>query len=280
MSDFNLEWLHENFADQPITLFNIGCADITHDTWRFTLALPAAIVWSFECADHWKLSNIEKAKLFGFNYQHQAVSYYDGQAIFADGLPHRSNDGWEYRGHVIAKSTEKNIPRSNHTYTVAVTSLNTFCRDYKIKPDILHIDTEGEEYNILKNLEKDLFPMVIWLEYSSVYRNGENQIVKFDQLDDFVVSKGYRKKFQQADVLYVKQDLVLTEYKPFYQLKDNQSAFEKSIQQRIWLTRYHHIKDESWPCLTHPSQFFDLPYNIQEECSRVFNLTPLPGLVD
>jgi FkbM family methyltransferase len=276
MSDLNLQWLEENFSHKPVAFFNIGCADITDDTFRFTVALPKATVYSFECSNNWKQSNIDKSKVFGFHYCHKAVSYYDGQGIFYSGAP-SIDFFWQYRGRLIDPQVQKD-QRPWQQETVDVITLNTFCTDHNIKPDFLHIDTEGEEYNILKNLDEKFYPDAIWLEYWKRYHDDVNKRVDFQTLHQLLIDRNYKKIYQKSDVLYVKNDCNLSTYTEYqHYMPDNIvpiSDHEKIIQQRIWIKRYNVIKDSSWPNIDNPREFFDLPMHVQDECREIFNLAP------
>jgi FkbM family methyltransferase len=274
MSDLNLCWLQENFLDDPMILFNIGCADITDDTFRFSVALPNARVHSFECSDIWKESNLQKSLQFGFDYHHKAVSYYDGTATFYCDQPH--NDFWQYRGRLIDPALQ-NDQGPWGKETVEVISLNRFCRGNNLRPNFLHIDVEGEEYNILKNLDEELFPEAIWLEYWHRYHDGIGGTVDFEVLDSFLQHRGYRNLFQKNDVLYVKNTMAVTPYNEYQHYTAHNlpiSSAEKIIQKKIWIARYSICKDQSWPDLDDPADFFHLPSRIQNECATMFDLVP------
>lgn len=237
MSDLNLEWVEENFSGDKMIFFNIGCADITDDTFRFTIALPKATVYSFECSHIWKESNAKKSKLFGFNYEHRAVSYYDGKANFYSGSFTASHieDPWQYRGRLIDPRIQ-NDSRNWQQEDVEVITLNTFCHDKKIIPDFLHIDAESEEYNILRNLDENFLPKAIWLEHWPEYHDGIGDTVSFDILDKFLVTKGYKKLFQGADALYVRKDQKVTKYKEYLHYTSHGteiSQHEKIIQKKM-----------------------------------------------
>ena len=150
MSDINLKWLQENFADRPTVMMNIGCADLTDDSLRFKIALPRSMVYSFECAEVWQTSNYEKAKAYDLHYEHVGISYFDGQEKFYN-RQYTKNPHWQYVSGFSNPLSRKNHPIDAWTEKIVnVVSLNTVCQQKNIKPDFLHIDTESEEYNVLK----------------------------------------------------------------------------------------------------------------------------------
>jgi len=280
MSDLNLKWVQENFSNRPIAFFNIGCADITDDTFRFSVAMPNATIYSFECSDQWKQSNIEKASQFELHYEHKAVSYFDGESSFYNGIPPSSyeHDEWEYRGSLMNPILQKHS-RGWNQQIVEVTTLNTICYSHNIIPNFLHIDIEMEEYNALINLNDEFFPEAIWSSYNSNYHFEQGKTVDFNVLDNFLCNKGYKNLYQNhLDILYVKDDQKVTNYYEYKHYKHHNnvpmSCHEKEIQQKMWVKRYNCIKDQQWPLLSTPSEFFNLPNWIQDECVQIFNLLP------
>jgi FkbM family methyltransferase len=277
MSNLNLQWIQENFTDPGMVLLNIGSADITDDSLRFSVALPYAKIYSFECSDHWKKSNLEKATHYKLNYEHKAVSYFDGFTTFFEGSVEASSH-WRYRGQLTDPKLTNDSTLQNNGKTVEVISLNTWCKQKDISPTFLHIDVEGEEYNILKNLNDEYFPDAIWLEYKDSYRDHEQNFVDFSTLDNLLCDKKYTRIYKRYnDVLYVKKTKKVTEYVEYcHDTSFNPTTpHEILIQQKIWLLRYNLIKDSTWPILTHPREYFDLPTVIQQECDTIFNLTPI-----
>jgi FkbM family methyltransferase len=285
MSTFNLGWVQENFSQKEITVFNIGCADLTDDTFRFQMAWPNAQIYSFDCSDYWKEKNIKSSKEFGFNYIHKAVTDTDGFHVFYEGEYVSGNltDAYAYRGRLRnPQATAGTWYNDNKVWKtgnpVETISLNTFCSQSSLIPDILHIDAEGEEYNILKNLNQLFWPQAIWLEHWETYNDSNNLNVDFSVLDSLLHSRNYRQIFNDGDILYVSQTRLTTPYTPYYMLTDtngNLSEFEKHIQQKIWLKRYQRVKDPTWPNLNHPAEFFNLPSTIKNECLEIFDLEPL-----
>ena len=267
MTDFNPEWLEQNFKGKHAVLYNVGCADLTDDSLRFKMCLPDATIFSFECADCWKEQNFEKSKIYNLHYLHSAVSYENGKRKFVQG-------SWEYNGTLTnLQSLGKNINWGNEV-EVDVISLTKFCESNP-PPDILHIDTEGNEYNIVKDILSSFLPSVIWLENWKYYNDENyNQTIPYSQLHDLIISKNYYGYNFLSDSLFVNKELKCSEYIHKLLDRDNWSPYEKVIQDRLWILRYYLCKDESWPALTKAEQFFSLPQEIQDECVSCFNLEP------
>ena len=268
MSDLNIQWVAENFNKPQTILFNIGCADLTNDSFRFSVGVPNSVVYSFDCAEKWRELNIAKSKIFNLHYEHKAVSCYSGTANFytQGSEAEKVDKNWQYTGTCTKHSTW-------NEETVEMITLNQWCTQHQIIPDFFHIDVEGEEYNVLKDLDSQFWPNGIWLEYANQYRNGNDKFVIFDVLDDLLKSRGYNKLYQGPDVLYVKNNYTVTPYTQYIQNKLAPDEHEQLIQQTIWLTRYNLVKDPAWPNLSSPKEFVTLPIEIQKECIDTFNLT-------
>ena len=267
MSDFNLEWLEQNFKGKSSVLYNIGCADLSDDSLRFQMCLPDAKVYSFDCADDWKDQNHEKSKIYNLHYLHKAVSFEDTTREFVQGH-------WEYSGTLSTLDTVNQSKKWREKIQVDVISLNTFCQSNPL-PDILHIDTEGNEYNILNNFLPNHRPGVVWAENWDYYNDKNyNMIVPYQELQNLMSDHNYKCYKFEGDSLYVKKDSEYTSYIHKNLDTQNWSAYEKSIQKQIWLMRYNLCKEESWPGITEVEDFFSLPQEIQDECILQFQLEP------
>jgi FkbM family methyltransferase len=279
MSDINLKWLQENFANYPTVVMNIGCADLTDDSLRFKIALPRSTVYSFECSEIWRANNYEKAKAYDLHYEHVGISYFDGHEKFYN-KNYAKDTSWQYVGGFSdpVSREEKQYPNAA-SWTeeiVKVFSLNTVCQQKHIKPDFLHIDTEGEEYNVLKNLREEFWPSVIWLEVWKTYRNEDQNRVPYSALDKLLQDRHYQLVYKNNDALYVKKNFNTTKYTAYEHGKsfDPKTPHEIDIQQKIWLYKYNLIRDASWPELTKSDDYFNLPQHIQDQCNNLYNLAP------
>jgi len=280
MSDINLKWLQENFADRPTVMMNVGCADLTDDSLRFKIALPRSMVYSFECAELWQTSNYEKAKAYDLHYEHVGISYFDGQEKFYN-RQYTKNTHWQYASGFSNPLSRKNHPIDAWTEKIVnVVSLNTVCQQKNIKPDFLHIDTEGEEYNVLKNLREEFWPQVIWLEVWETYRNEDQNRVPYSVLDRMLQDRHYQLLYKNGDALYVKKSFNTTKYTAYEHgfSFEPKTPHEIDIQQKIWLYRYNLMRDPSWPELATPRDYFNLPQHIQDECNNLYNLAPIKSI--
>jgi len=271
MTDFNLEWLEENFSNRHVIIYNIGCADLTDDSLRFKTTLPNSTVYSFECAECWKIQNYGKSKNYNLPYFHKAVSYFDGKIKFAEiesKHPNYSGTATKHRG------LEKMSVVVNKTTEVDAISLNEICKSIP-PPDILHIDAEREEYNILRNVSSKYMPDVIWLENNKYYNNENFEpCVSYSTLKDLLVKKGYIAKPFKLDSLFIKKNSCYSEYLHRTHNIEQWTEHERKIQEKIWLLRYDLCKDYDWPILLTVEDFFSLPLNIQRELKVQFDLEP------
>ena len=277
MSDINLQWLQENIKQDNPVIFNIGCADITDDSLRFQVAFSNATVYSFECSSIWKESNLVKSKLFDLPYLHQAVSDTDGFEFFTE--CNQPDMFWEYSGTLTSAHCLDDTQKWGSRYLVPTITLNTFCKEHNLIPDVLHIDAEREEYNILKNLKTLYQPKILWIEYNHEYNdNSSKNLISFAKVNQMIESQGYVQFYHDKfDVLYVKKELEVTAYQSYrhYTVHDvGITDHEKQIQSAIWLKRYQLCKDSLWPQLKSPKEFFSLPDAIRQECETKFNLLP------
>lgn len=262
MSDFNLEWLEENFHNKKITFYNVGCADLTNDSLRFHVTLPTAMVYSFECAEFWREQNFIKSKNYQLHYLHKAVSHCDSKVTFHTGK-------WEYDG-----TLTKQLDTIYSEHEVESITINTFCK-FNPRPNILHIDAEGEEFNIIRNVLPKNMPEVIWLENNEYY-NDENfyPTIPYAHLYNFLTQKNYTAIKCQYDTLFLCNNLKLTQYQPLQYSEAYWTEHEKKIQQRIWKIRYNLCKADHWPDITNIQDFSNLPQEVQDECVNNFNLLP------
>jgi FkbM family methyltransferase len=263
MSTLNLQWLAENFSNQQVVIFDIGCADMC-DTVRIRQILPYAKIHAFECEERWNEMNCSTARQHNIIYHHLAMSSSSGQELFRPSLTF-SGEPWGYSGNLsdVENTTNSDILVWGDPYFVKATTLNDFCIEHNLVPNFIHIDTEGAEYKIFANLNTNIRPNAIWSEITE-YRDN-----KFDQL---LYSYGYLKVFTNGtDALYTHNDSNLSVY---YSLTLEQ---ETELE---WLKQYNVIRGSNWPDLETVNDFYLLPRYIQNECVSVFDLVPPKSFKD
>jgi len=267
MTDFNLEWLEQNFAEKNAVIYNVGCADLTDDSLRFQVCVPHGKVFSFDCADNWKESNYNKSKNYNLHYLHKAVSFNDKKRTFVNG-------SMEYNGSLSNITELEKHKDWAEQIEVDVISINTFCESNP-PPDVLHIDAEFEEYNILKNILPQNMPSVIWIENQEYYNDEDsNMSVPYAALRDLLIQQDYACLTFSGDSLFTHNKSEFTKYVDITHDVDHWTEHEKKIQTAIWILRYNLCKDDSWPSVTALEDFDLLPEHIQVTCDSSFNLRP------
>lgn len=205
MSEFNIEWAKQVLPENSV-IFDIGCADMW-DSIQFRNAFPKSKIYAFECADSWKNENIERAKYHDINYFHYAVSDADGTESF---FPSKmlKNEPWPWSGSIL----EPDAPLLNQEWVwdtpviVNSISLNTFCEKHKIIPKLIHIDAQGAEFKIFKNMKECYLPDIIWTEISSIQLYKTN--ITYNDFKKLMLQKEYKQIYEDKDdSLFVKQHL-------------------------------------------------------------------------
>jgi FkbM family methyltransferase len=169
MSDLNFNWVKENFETQEnFVFFDIGCAILKHSsTSEMQKILPNGKYYAFEAANHWndingECDNKEYAKEAGINYYHCAVSDIDGEI---DLIPSLTENGqrhpWSSSIFKMNDATSTKI--YGNPYSVKSIRLETFCKENNVTPDFIHIDVEGAELKVFKNIGQ-YKPKFIWAE--------------------------------------------------------------------------------------------------------------------
>ncbi len=80
---------------------------------------------------------------------------------------------------------------------VQIRKLSEFISDQLIKRiDILKIDTEGYEYNILKNLNKDDFAKIRFIYFEHHYDLMINKGYKFFDINKILINNKFQKKYK------------------------------------------------------------------------------------
>jgi len=209
MTTFNTDWLQENFSAEHNVIFDIGCADL-HDSVNL-LDKTNGQVFAFECNPVWKEKNLERAKkLDRLNYFHCGISNVDGTENF---VPSHSLKGqeWNWSGSLCPPTDNLKTDEWKWKDPVSVTvrSIDSICLEHQLVPNFIHIDAQGAEYKIFKDMVAR--PFAIWCEVSE-FENYETGITEKD-FHTMMFSKGYNLKHtQDENVLYVLKNTNLTNY--------------------------------------------------------------------
>ena len=209
MSNLNLTWLSNNLKDNAI-VFDIGAANL-HDSLRIKEILPSGTFYAFECASYWELHNKQVSVEHGINYYHMAMSDTVGTLTF---YPSAILDGqeWPWSGSVCEPGPNLLNERWKwgEEYTVSSTTLKSFCAEYNVIPDFIHIDVQGAEYKVFSNIG-NLRPSIIWAEISEFhqYKTGTT----YEDFKNLMNSLEYQEKYRDGcDALYVLNNFVVTDY--------------------------------------------------------------------
>lgn len=212
MSNLNLNWLKNNIAVNPV-IFDIGCADM-YDTINIKNSIHNAALYAFECSEIWRERNYVTAANNAIHYQHVALSDNDDSVFF---YPSDSLDGqdWPWSGSTCSPGSNLLNERWNwgEKYLVPCITLNKFCIENNVFPNVIHIDVQGAEYKVFKNLDTKIRPQIIWAEISEFHMyETETSYAEFKNL---MLSYGYEEKYKDNyDALYVLAGHTITEYTP------------------------------------------------------------------
>jgi FkbM family methyltransferase len=217
MSYVSLDFLKENFSNQKIVFFDIGCCNLW-DTKDFVSVLPDATFYAFEPLKDYYNINLVRSVEYGVNFFNYAISDVDGDILFYPSEKQGQQE--QLQSSSIFKPTVHNVVSYGEPYMVKSVTIESFCNENNISPDFIHIDVEGAEYNVFTRLG-DHRPKGIWVEMIGYryYENGRsdrNGIDNIDyELDKLLKSYGYDVMFQsENDSLYIHKDanLKTTQY--------------------------------------------------------------------
>lgn len=210
MSDINLQWLVDNFSNRDIVIFDIGCADVSGDSKLFKTLLPNAEVYAFECSETWREHNILHAEQANIHYFHVAMSDNTEGVTFYPSANYQEQT-WPWSGSIYKPSDYLDSVglKFGEAYTVPSITLNQFCSEHNVTPNFIHIDAQGAEYNIFKDMQ--IRPEAIWAEISEfhLYDTG----VTYNEFNQMMLNYGYQQKYLDThDTLYVLDTVNFTEY--------------------------------------------------------------------
>lgn len=220
MSFLNTPWIVENFGKKEnFTFFEIGSAEIgiNSQVAKIKRLLPNGKYYAFEAANHWHESNEIQAIEFGIEYFKYAICDIDGDILFHPSLTQNGEK------HLLSSSIF-NLDRSpgsntfgkeyGDPYVVKGIRLETFCKNFNVSPDFIHIDVEGAELKVFQNIG-EYKPKCIWTEIGAFkhYDTGTT----FEEFNDYLEQLGYYKAHvedHQNDALYCQVGFDITPYTP------------------------------------------------------------------
>lgn len=269
MSDFNIAWFVENFGDRKLTIFDIGCADLS-DSIRFRRYLPNSTIYAFECAERWQQGNKDLCAQYDINYQNIAVSDHSGTQIFWPTL--KTDNAMDVYAGTLCDINE-GYPKQRKVFDTGVlvktSSINDFCRLHSVIPDFIHIDAEGMELRILQSIDFKFEPWLIWAE-----NHWKDKIRR--ELVKIMQSKGYNSYNDGFDTLFLKKNTKCSTYQSIRFEKDQ--YIDLKLCEKEFLQVYHDYKDPTWPTINDVNDFANLDNFIQQECLQ--NIWVDPMLID
>jgi FkbM family methyltransferase len=209
MSNINLQWIVDNFSKTSAVIYDIGCADLCGDSAAFKSVLPDATIHAFECAEVWRQHNQSYAPILNLNYHHIAVSDNCDGVVFYPSIKNKDQQ-WPWSGSIYYPNDYLSSVglKFGEGYFVPSTTLTEFCKN-NTTPDFIHIDAQGAEYAIFKNMT--IKPKAIWAEISEFHLY--DTAVTYPQFNEMMLNYGYIQKYlDNHDTLYVRDDINLTEY--------------------------------------------------------------------
>ena len=190
MSSFNHNWIDQYVSNKnELVIFDIGAFDFK-DSITFKNKFPIARVYAFEADE----SNIQKYARFaenaGVNVFNIAISNKNGETTFYNSETLYTGT-WTSSGSILKPNTRANSNEGIHHpglrfnttgYSVKCKTLETFCNENNITPNVLHIDVQGAEKLVMSALG-NYRPEIVFAETCEfdTYQSNTN-IQEFDQL--------------------------------------------------------------------------------------------------
>lgn len=190
--------LKEKYHNQPITIFDVGAANLA-DSVSYKQILPHANVYSFECSKDWLENNIKVSIEHGIHYNHIAISDSIGPIEFhaSDKL---NGVDWPFSGS-LCKPVDNTHFIWKPTYSVFGVTLEHFCKSYNVHPTFIHMDIQGAELNAMKHIGhyKPKYLLAEICEFQTYYHTGTS----YYEWLNYMNSIGYTEIYNyQWDALY------------------------------------------------------------------------------
>jgi len=202
-----LEFFKRKIANQFITVLDIG-AHKGETIELFYRAFNINKIYSFEpninlfkfLKSIKKYSNNDKIKIFNFGFGNKNEQ--KKLNIFSDSSSSTLNDINERTEYFKRKKRFMSFFSKNKNFliekqTVQIRNLSDFISEQSIdKIDILKIDTEGYEYNILKNLNNNDFAKIRFIYFEHHYDLMIIKSYKFSDINSFLIKNKFKKKYK------------------------------------------------------------------------------------
>ena len=202
-----LEFFKRKIANQFITVLDIG-AHKGETIELFYRAFNINKIYSFEpninlfkfLKSIKKYSNNDKIKIFNFGFGNKNEQ--KKLNIFSDSSSSTLNDINERTEYFKRKKRFMSFFSKNKNFliekqTVQIRNLSDFISEQSIdKIDILKIDTEGYEYNILKNLNNNDFAKIRFIYFEHHYDLMIIKNYKFSDINSFLIKNKFKKKYK------------------------------------------------------------------------------------
>lgn len=151
-----------------------------------------------------KIHNTLMAEKLGIHYYHIAMADHTNGVTFYPSIKN-GNEDWPWSGSIFTPTV--NLTFGN-AYTVPSTTLTEFCKEHPA-PNFIHIDAQGAEYAIFKDMQ--IRPDVIWTEISAFHLYETN--VTYKQFNEMMISRGYSQEYlSEEDALYIYNPSSFTPY--------------------------------------------------------------------
>ena len=202
-----LEFFKKKIVNQFITVLDIG-AHKGETIELFSRAFNINKIYSFEpnlnlykfLKSKNKYNNNDKIKIFnlGFGEKNEQKTL----NVFTDSSSSTLNDINEKTEYFKRKKKFMSFFTTNKNFliekqTVQIRNLSEFISEESIdKIDILKIDTEGYEYNILKNLNNNDFAKIKFIYFEHHYDLMIKKNYKFSDINNFLLKNNFKKKYK------------------------------------------------------------------------------------
>lgn len=187
MSNFNVDWLKDNFSSD-LCIFYIGAAGL-NEVVSLRKIIPNSKIYAFECSNHWvtRYPIEQTAKDYNISYHQTAVSDIVSEINFYPCLE-LDNKEWPVSSSIFEPTDKLKNFKFDNPITVKSTTLEYFCDQHDVYPDFIHIDAQGAEYKVFSKICR-ILPKAIWAEICEFgnYKTGTS----YDKFKKLMNDLGY-----------------------------------------------------------------------------------------